>query len=65
MKERICSCCGKAVIIGHCKTLTIEKESTSIAYFLCSEACLSKKIEELSKEDIIDETNKTFSIRHV
>ena len=65
MEEKICSYCGKEVIIGHCKTLTIEKESTSIRYFLCSEACLSKKIEGLSKEDIIEETNKTFSIRHI
>lgn len=69
MEERICDCCGK-VIIGCYKTLTIEKDLTNISdtykYFLCSEACLSKKIEEVSKSDIITtNTNKTFSIRHI
>ena len=52
MKERICDCCGK-MIIGRYKTLTIENDLTNISdtykYFLCSEVCLSKKIEEVSK----------------
>lgn len=68
MKERICDCCGK-MIIGRYKTLTIEKDlpiiSDTYKYFLCSEVCLSKKIEEVSKLDIINNTNKTFSIRYI
>ena len=68
MKERICDCCGK-VIIGCYKSLTIEKELTNGSdthkYFLCSEVCISKKIEEVSKSDITTVMNKTFSIRHI